>query len=92
LKEFGEPTRKALIVKLAPAGNKASVFGTYYLIRDVVVSIVALSSAFLWNAAPAVNFITASALGLVGTLIFVFFGRDHDPTLAAAPIEMARPE
>ena len=85
LKEFGEPTRKALIVKLAPAGNKASAFGTYYLIRDVVVSLVALSSAFLWNLAPAVNFIVASALGLVGTLIFILYGKDHDPSAAPEP-------
>ena len=30
LKEFGEPTRKALIVRLAPIDHKASTFGTYY--------------------------------------------------------------
>lgn len=49
LKEFGEPTRKALIVKLAPEGGKASAFGAYYLVLDIVVSIAALSSALLWD-------------------------------------------
>jgi MFS family permease len=78
LKEFGEPTRKALIVKLAPEGNKASVFGTYYLIRDVIVSIVALSSALLWNISPATNLVTASLLGLIGTLVFILFGKDKN--------------
>lgn len=77
LKEFGEPTRKALIVKLAPEGAKASIFGTYYLIRDIVVAVVSLSSAVLWNIAPAANFITASILGLVGTILFIGFGRDE---------------
>jgi predicted MFS family arabinose efflux permease len=78
LKEFGEPTRKALIVKLAPEGNKASTFGTYYLIRDIVVSIAALSSALLWNISPATNFITAAAFGVMGTGIFVLFGRERN--------------
>lgn len=80
LKEFGEPTRKALIVKLAPEGGKAMTFGTYYLIRDIVVAIVALSSAVLWNIAPWVNFVTATACGVIGTLIFVIWGSDERGT------------
>lgn len=77
LKEFGEPTRKALIVKLAPEGGKASTFGTYYLIRDIIVSIVSLSSALLWNIAPRANFLTAASFGIIGTLIFIIFGKDE---------------
>jgi predicted MFS family arabinose efflux permease len=80
LKEFGEPTRKALIVKLAPEGSKAMTFGTYYLIRDVAVAIVALSSAVLWNVAPWVNFVTATACGVIGTLIFAIWGVDENGT------------
>ena len=76
LKEFGEPTRKALIVRLAPEGNKASVFGTYYLLRDTVVSIAALSSALLWNVSPATNFVVAACFGVIGTTVFAVFGRD----------------
>lgn len=76
LKEFGEPTRKALIMDLAPEDAKASTFGTYYLIRDVIVSAAALSSATLWNIAPAVNFLTAFGFGLAGTLLFAAFGKD----------------
>lgn len=78
LKEFGEPTRKALIVKLAPEGGKASTFGTYYLLRDIVVSVVSLSSAYLWNISPTVNFVTASCLGAIGTLIFIIFGSSEN--------------
>ena len=76
LKEFGEPTRKALIVKLANEGSKATTFGTYYLLRDIAVSIASLFSAYLWTISPASNFLTASAFGLMGTLIFVIFGKD----------------
>lgn len=76
LKEFGEPTRKALIVKLANEGSKATTFGTYYLLRDIVVSIATLFSASLWLISPQANFLTASAFGLLGTLIFIAYGKD----------------
>ncbi|MFB3845125.1 MAG: MFS transporter [Candidatus Cloacimonadaceae bacterium] len=71
LKEFGEPTRKSLILSLAPEGAKASTFGTYYLIRDVIVSIAAFGGAWLWKASPQINFYAASAFGLLGTLYFI---------------------
>ena len=76
LKEFGEPTRKALIMDLAPENLKAATFGTYYLIRDVIVSVAALSSAFLWHISPGTNFLTAFACGLVGMIVFAIYGRD----------------
>jgi MFS family permease len=76
LKEFGEPTRKSLIMDLAPENSKAETFGTYYLFRDVVVSIAALSSAFLWNISPFTNFITAFICGLIGTVWFIVWGKD----------------
>lgn len=80
LKEFGEPTRKALIMDLAPENYKASAFGTYYLVRDIIVSIAALSSAWLWNISPATNFIVAFGFGVVGTMIFALFGEDLQTT------------
>jgi len=76
LKEFGEPTRKALIMDLAPEGRKAGVFGLYYLIRDVIVSIAAFGGAFLWAASPKVNLLTAFAFGALGTIWFALRGRD----------------
>ncbi len=76
LKEFGEPTRKALIMDLAPKNEKASTFGTYYLIRDVIVSVAAFASAFLWQIGPSVNFIVAGMFGACGTLYFAIFGKD----------------
>lgn len=82
LKEFGEPARKAMIVDLAPEGRKASVFGLYYLVRDTVVSIAAFGGAFLWQASPTVNLLTAFAFGLLGTLWFAWKGRDIAPATA----------
>ncbi len=76
LKEFGEPTRKALIMDLAPEDLKAATFGTYYLIRDVIVSLAALSSAWLWHISPGTNFITAFFCGLAGMLVFALWGKD----------------
>lgn len=77
LKEFGEPTRKALIVRLSDPDIKASAYGTYYLIRDVVVSVAALFSASLWNVSPYLNFGLASLFGFIGLIIFVRFGQDQ---------------
>jgi MFS family permease len=76
LKEFGEPTRKALIMDLAPEGRKAAMFGLYYLMRDIVVSIAAFGGAFLWLISPQVNFLTAFAFGVIGTVSFALTGTD----------------
>lgn len=71
LKEFGEPTRKALILALAPEGAKARTFGAYYLIRDVFVSAAAFGGAWLWKASPQVNFFVATGFGVLGLIYFV---------------------
>jgi len=76
LKEFGEPTRKALIMDLAPEGRKAATFGLYYLIRDIIVSAAAFGGAFLWMVSPAMNFGIAFGFGVLGTSYFALFGRD----------------
>ena len=76
LKEFGEPTRKALIMDLAPEDRKALTFGAYYLMRDTVVSAAAFGGAFLWQISPQANFLAAFACGALGTLWFAVRGRD----------------
>jgi MFS family permease len=78
LKEFGEPTRKALIMDLAPADRKAAMFGLYYLMRDVIVSLAAFGGAFLWLIGPQVNFMVAFAFGLIGTVNFAIWGTTDD--------------
>jgi MFS family permease len=76
LKEFGEPTRKSLIMDLSPDSCKAGMFGLYYLIRDVFVATAALGGAFLWQISPEANLITAFIFGIVGTVGFAVWGRD----------------
>jgi len=76
LKEFGEPTRKSLIMDLAPDTCKAGMFGLYYLIRDIFVSFAALGGAFLWQISPETNLVTALVFGVIGTLGFAVFGCD----------------
>ncbi len=76
LKEFGEPTRKALIMDLAPEERKAAVFGLYYMLRDIVVSIAAFGGAFLWMISPTVNFLVAFGFGVIGTIGYAVWGRD----------------
>jgi len=76
LKEFGEPTRKALIMDLSPDSCKAGMFGLYYLIRDVFVALVALGGAFLWQISPQTNLVTAFIFGIIGTVGFAVWGRD----------------
>ncbi|MDZ4857942.1 MAG: MFS transporter [Candidatus Hydrogenedentes bacterium] len=76
LKEFGEPTRKALIMDLAPEDRKAAVFGLYYLLRDVIVAFAAGGGAVLWWFSPALNLWAAFAFGVAGTVYFIVRGRD----------------
>ena len=75
LKEFGEPTRKAMILELSVAGAEARSFGRYYFIRDMIVSVAAFMGGFLWKISPELNFFTAFAAGLAGTIYFIFFGK-----------------
>ena len=77
-KEFGEPTRKALIMDLAPEGRKAATFGLYYLMRNTVVSLAAFGGAFLWMISPQTNLLTAFVCGVAGTTWFALKGRDSD--------------
>jgi MFS family permease len=77
LKEFGEPTRKSLIMDLCPADCRAGMFGLYYLVRDLVVSLAALGGAFLWQIGPELNLWAAFGFGVVGTAGFALFGRDE---------------
>ncbi len=74
LKEFGEPTRKALIMDLAPEGRKAAMFGLYYLVRDVIVAFAAFGGALLWRVSPELNLLIAFGFGVLGTLWFAWRG------------------
>ena len=83
LKEFGEPTRQALIMDLAPEGRKAAMFGLYYLVRDVLVAFAAFGGALLWRVSPELNLKVAFAFGVIGTLWFAWRGRDCQSSSAS---------
>ncbi|MDQ7781223.1 MAG: MFS transporter, partial [Planctomycetota bacterium] len=76
------PTRKALIMDLAPEGKKAGMFGVYYLVRDTIVSLSAFAGAFLWREGAEYNLIAAAAFGVAGTVFFAIRGRDVTPSKA----------
>ncbi|MEO5362715.1 MAG: MFS transporter [Magnetococcus sp. DMHC-8] len=79
LKEFGEPSRKTLIMDLAPEGRKATFFGLYYLVRDIFVALGALAGALLWELDPQLNLQVAVLFGLLGTLWFAWYGKELGP-------------
>ncbi len=70
LREMGEPARKALIVDLVPPASRARGIGLYYLVRSLAITPAALIGGALWRITPSLPFLTAGAIGLVGTAIF----------------------
>lgn len=75
LKEFGEPTRKALILELSLQGAEARTYGLYYFIRDGIVAFAGFLGGVLWNKSPELNLLIAGVFGIIGTLYFAVFGR-----------------
>jgi MFS family permease len=71
LKEFGDPSRKALIIGYSDSNRRGEVIGAYYLVRDLIVSTGAILGAYLWKLGPALNFLGAAALGVAGTIFYV---------------------
>jgi MFS family permease len=71
LKEFGDTSRKALIIGYSDSERRGQMIGTYYLVRDLIVSTGAILGAYLWKLGPGLNFLGASALGVAGTIFYV---------------------
>jgi hypothetical protein len=71
LKEFGDTARKALIIGYCEPQRRGQMIGTYYLVRDLIVSVAALLGAYLWKLGPALNFLGAAAFGVAGTIFYV---------------------
>ncbi len=71
LKEFGDTSRKALIIGYSDPERRGQMIGAYYLVRDLVVSTGAILGAYLWKLGPALNFLGAAALGVVGTIFYI---------------------
>ena len=76
LKEFGDTSRKALIVNYSDPSHRGQIVGTYYLVRDLIVSVAALLGALLWRLDPRLNFLGAAAFGLAGTIFYFKSLRD----------------
>ena len=71
LKEFGDTSRKALIINYSDPQRCGQMVGTYYLIRDLIVSTGALLGAWLWHLGPRLNFLGAAAFGIAGTIFYL---------------------
>ena len=71
LKEFGDTSRKALIIGYSDPERRGQMIGAYYLVRDLVVSSGAILGAYLWKLGPALNFLGAAALGVAGTIFYI---------------------
>jgi MFS family permease len=71
LKEFGDTSRKALIVSYSEPERRGQMIGAYYLVRDLIVSFGAVIGAYLWSRSPAANFVGAAAFGIAGTLLYL---------------------
>jgi MFS family permease len=85
LKEFGDATRKALILDLAPPERREETFGLYYLLRDSIVSVAAFAGALLWALSPQINLLTAFTCGTFGTLWYALGGRQRTIGISAPP-------
>jgi MFS family permease len=71
LKEFGDTSRKALIIGYCVPERRGQMIGAYYLVRDLIVSSAAILGAWLWKLGPRTNFLGAALFGLAGTVIYL---------------------
>ena len=72
LKEFGDTSRKALIIGSCAPERRGQMIGAYYLVRDLLVSFAAILGAGLWQLGPSTNFLGAATFGACGTVYYVF--------------------
>lgn len=70
LREIGEPARKSMIVDFAHQDLRARTVGLYYLVRSLSITPAAAIGGLLWKLAPEVPFVTATAIGILATIVF----------------------
>jgi MFS family permease len=92
LRFAGLPSHKALIVGPAKQDTGGRVTGTYYLLRNTLVIPSAALGGWLYGsdwtlsillgatvtAGPELAFEVASAIGIVGVVVFLAFGREFE--------------
>jgi MFS family permease len=71
LKEFGDTSRKALIIGSCAPERRGQMIGAYYFVRDLLVSTGAILGAWLWKLGPGANFIGAAIFGVCGTVVYL---------------------
>ena len=76
-KEFGDTSRKALIIGYCDPTRCGQMVGAYYLVRDLIVSAAAILGAYLWKQSAELNFLVAAALGIAGTIFYIKTIRDQ---------------
>jgi MFS family permease len=77
LKEFGDTSRKALIIGYCDPARCGQMIGAYYLVRDVIVSFGAPVGAYLWALGAQLNFLVAAGFGIAGTIFYIKTIRDQ---------------
>jgi MFS family permease len=83
-KEFGDTSRKALIVGYCDPERRGQLVGAYYLVRDLIVSVGAILGAYLWWISPEFNFLGAAAFGVAGSIYY--FRTVRESRQAAPPV------
>ncbi|MFC6836872.1 MFS transporter [Halomarina ordinaria] len=83
LRFAGLPAHKALIVGPAERNEGGRVTGAYYLVRNFVVIPSSALGGLIYGFSPRLAFGAASAVGLLGVVLFLAFGKDFDAAVAA---------
>jgi len=76
-KEFGDTSRKALIIGYCDPARCGQMVGAYYLVRDVIVSFGSIVGAYLWALGAELNLLVAAGLGFAGTIFYIKTIRDQ---------------
>ncbi len=70
----GMPAHKAAIIGPARSNKGGTTTGIYYLIRNTLKTPAPVLGGFLFEWSPEVAFSTATAVGLIGVLIYIVYG------------------
>jgi MFS family permease len=83
LRFAGLPAHKALIVGPAERNAGGRVTGSYYLVRNAITIPAGVVGGALYAVSPRVSFFVATGVGLAGVAVFLAFGEEFEPAVAA---------
>lgn len=75
LREFGETSRKAMIVDLSREAARGRAVGVYYLVRGLAVFPASLAGGLLWKMNVNLPFYIAFVVGMAGVLFYSISSR-----------------